>query len=235
MNSIPYPTKEKIEYYLNKIAGADKPRENNKTLDYGAIKYTDEALKELIEKFPNNNKLPEIYLKVTAINSLYSTNIYDTYKIAYRILDIKDFDDKLNRIESGIVDEIATGHKIKTANNKERKFYSFATKYCSWHDEKNIFPIYDSYIEKVLTIYLNHKSIPFKVSDFKTYSKFVPALEEFKGKYQLNNSLKEIDKFLWLVGKEIDMDIVARIKKWEEKKIKDKPKWADYKVEDEQS
>lgn len=204
MNCIPYPTNEKIEYYIKKIADADKPRENNKTLDYGAIKYTDEALTELIKKFPKNDKLPEIYLKVIAINSLYSTNIYDTYKIAYRIMCIKDFDNKLNRIESGIVDEIATGHNIKTANNTERKFYSFATKYCSWHDKNNIFPIYDSYIEKVLTIYLNHKSIPFKVSDFKTYSKFVTALNEFKDNYQLDKRLKEIDKFLWLVAKETD-------------------------------
>ena len=40
-------------------------------------------------------------------------------------------------------------------NGKEKYFYSFATKYCS-HHYPTVFPIYDSYVEKVL-LHFNKK------------------------------------------------------------------------------
>lgn len=47
-----------------------------KELNLGAIKNSDKSLTELISKFSYNRVLSEIYLKIIAINSLYSTNIY---------------------------------------------------------------------------------------------------------------------------------------------------------------
>ena len=49
-----------------------------------------------------------------------------------------------------MVDEIA---KINIGG-KEKYFYSFASKYCSHHNQLD-FPIYDSYVHKVLKYYRN--------------------------------------------------------------------------------
>ena len=43
----------------------------------------------------------------------------------------------------------------------------------------------------------------FKKSDLKKYSKFVDVINKFKSFYELSNfSMKEIDTYLWLAGKE---------------------------------
>ena len=89
-------------------------------------------------------------------------------------------------------------------SGKKRSFYSFATKYCSHHNPID-FPIYDSYVEKIL-LYFNKidKFSSFKRIDLKDYRKFKGILLDFQKYYKLERfSLKEIDRYLWLLGKEI--------------------------------
>lgn len=57
-----------------------------------------------------------------------------------------------------------------TINNVEKNFYSFTTKYCSHHCPLD-FPIYDSYVEKVLCYFRNRdKFASFKNQDLKDYA-----------------------------------------------------------------
>jgi hypothetical protein len=90
--------------------------------------------------------------------------------------------------------------KLKTG---EKCFYSFATKYCS-HFNDSEFPIYDSYVEKVL-VYLEKqdKFAGFKKIDLRDYKRFKEILVKFREFYGLKKySLKDIDKYLWLLGKD---------------------------------
>ena len=93
---------------------------------------------------PNNTEIESILLKVSALNDFYSTNIYDTTTVSKHILEC-DIDLRLADGDISIVNEIAPV-EIK---GKVRNFYSFASKYCSHHNPE-IYPIYDSYVEKML-------------------------------------------------------------------------------------
>lgn len=85
---------------------------------------------------------------------------------------------------------------------KIKVFYSFATKYCSHHDAEN-YPIYDTYVDEVLRHFRREgKFCSFKNQDLKDYCQFKQILIEFQKYYNINCTLKDLDRYLWLLGKE---------------------------------
>ena len=86
---------------------------------------------------------------------------------------------------------------------KVKNFYSFATKYCSHHNPIE-YPIYDSYVEKVLKYFRKKdKFADFKNADLKDYQHFKQILLTFRSYYGLEEfNIKEIDQYLWQLGKE---------------------------------
>lgn len=163
----------------------------------------DNAITNLIQKFPDNTILEDIILKVCTINQLYSTNIYSVFAISQHILNSK-IDSGLRVGDRDIVSKIANGHNIRRRkNNTEMSFYSFATKYCSWHNQ-SAYPIYDGFIEKTLVAYrIKDNFSSFNKKDLKDFSKFCNVIDDFINYYDLNEySVKEIDKFLWVYGKD---------------------------------
>ena len=66
-----------------------------------------------------------------------------------------------------------------------RDFYSFATKYCSHHRPLD-YPIYDSYVEKVLCYFRDRdKFASFMTPELKDYAKFKGTLIDFRSFYDL--------------------------------------------------
>ena len=147
------------------------------------------------EKFPDNTKIEEVLIKVAVLNDFYSTNIFDTYSVARHIVGL-NIDGSLANADVNIVEKIA-----QTPN---KRFYSFASKYCSHHlpDE---FPIYDNLVSKMLIRFkLQDKFSTFKSKDLKDYSAFKTTMNDFKQHYKLEEfSLKEIDRYLWVLAREI--------------------------------
>lgn len=181
------PTPQIIKTYLKKWQTLENYR------------LQESSLSLLFQKLcPDNKKIENILLKVSALNDFYSTNIFDTYSVAKHILK-SDIDSKLKGLDYSIVNKIA---KVKI-KNRTINFYSFATKYCSHHVDA-MFPIYDSYVDKLLMHYKKQdKFFEFKKDDLKTYPKFVNIIKAFSSFYGLDEfSLKEIDQFLWQAGKE---------------------------------
>ena len=163
----------------------------------------DRAIINLFKAFPANNKLEDILLKISVINDLYSTNIFSTFNLAKHIKRL-NIDKDLNNGSPQLVHKIATGHEIRISHsNKEINFYSFATKYCNWHNRKD-YAIYDSFVDKLLWAYKNSDGFDtFKRADMKDFNKFKLIIEKFISFYKLtSHNLKEIDKFLWIYGKE---------------------------------
>lgn len=160
----------------------------------------EEALNKLfLELLPGNSEIADILLKASCLNDFYSTRIFAIYPVAKRILSIKDLDKRLKSGDIKLVRELGS---VKIGDTK-RYFYSFATKYCSHHNPI-AFPIYDSYVERVL-LYFNEvdKFSSFKKKDLKNYRKFKGILLDFQRYYKLERfNLKEIDRYLWLLGKE---------------------------------
>jgi hypothetical protein len=147
---------------------------------------------------PENRKIEHVLLKVSALNDFYSTNIFDTYSVARHIL-AKDIDARLEVNDYSLVNDIAQiAIKAKTIN-----FYSFASKYCS-HHKPTSYPIFDSFVEKMMLHYKTVDSFNgFDKVDLKDYEHFIQIIKSFQSFYKLGKfSLREIDIFLWLAGKE---------------------------------
>jgi hypothetical protein len=157
------------------------------------------ALSEIFSLYPNNENLHGILIKVAGLNSLYSTNIYAVIKVALHILDL-DIDAKLHQGDLRLIDDVAW----LTIGNKRRRNYSFASKYCHWH-QPQLYPIYDSYVERLLWEY--HKIygfMEFKRTELQQYSCYKEAIEAFRKFFNLEKfGFKELDKFLWLYGRRL--------------------------------
>jgi len=150
------------------------------------------------ELCPANEVLEHILLKVSALNDFYSTNIFDTYSVAKHILSMK-IDQRLQSGDLSLVNELA---KV-ILREKPRNFYSFASKYCSHHFPEK-FPIYDSFVEKMLVHYDHADRFSrFHKADLKHYELFVKVIKDFQSHYGLGRfTLRQIDIFLWLAGKD---------------------------------
>lgn len=184
----PMPSIAQVEHYLAKWDGLE---------DYG---FQEEALDKLFFHLcPENTCIEDILLKVSTLNDFYSTHIYSTYPVAKHILAL-DIDERLRAGDLSLVEAI---QKI-TVKGTERNFYSFASKYCSHHNPM-AFPIYDSYVDEVLYRFMKQdRFASFQRGDLKNYQKFYGILLAFRSFYGLEKyNLKEIDKYLWQLGKDV--------------------------------
>ena len=188
MLDIPTPSKKVIEEYLYKW---DHLEEH--------YIWQESSLNKLFhEDYKSNIDLNEILIKCSCLNDFYSTNIFLIYPVAKKIFDLK-IDDRLNQGDPTLVNDIAN---VKI-NNKDKFFYSFASKYCSHHNAVE-FPIYDYFVDRML-VHLKEKDrfAKFKRDDLKDYETFKKTLSEFKKFYNIEEyCLRDIDKYLWIAGKE---------------------------------
>ena len=170
---------------------------NDKFIQDSDYHRSDASIEALILAFPDNESAKGILLKVAVINALYSTNVFDLLGMAAHIRNL-GIDDRLRIGDPALVAEIAIPPKGK------RRFYSFATKYCSWHNRKD-YPIYDSFTSYVLTQYNQRdKFFPLGKPDLRNYTVYKSFIGAFRDYYHLEEfDFKQLDKFLWQYGKEI--------------------------------
>ena len=127
----------------------------------------------------------------------------------------------------GIIEQIA---ECERKDSKKKVFYSFATKYC-FHHNQNAFRIYDSFVREVLILFNNGKKnntnfenipselvgtnffgeklIDTKLRKLENYDTFLKAIDRFAEFYELKNEnaqdRRDLDHFLWILGKEQKM------------------------------
>lgn len=185
MVDIPKPAVEEVEKYLKQWDALENYVNQENSLD-----------KLFFNLIPENKAIEDILIKCSTLNDFYSTNIFSIFPIAKHILQL-DIDERLKSGDLTLIEDIAD------KNVMGRRNYSFASKYCSHHNPDQ-FPIYDSYVDKVLRYFRREdKFANFKNDNLQDYIKFRAILEEFKVYYSLEQySLKELDKYLWLLGKE---------------------------------
>ncbi len=181
------PCSEQVELYLQSWDALESYHLQEDALD-----------KLFLMLCPDNKNLSDILLKVAALNDFYSTNIFSVFPVANHILSL-DIDDRLKAGDVNLVADVQT----IVIGEKTRKLYSFATKYCSHHNPLD-FPIYDSYVDKVLRYFRDVDGFSkFQTAELKNYAKFKEILIRFRAFYGLEKyNLKQIDKYLWQLGKE---------------------------------
>lgn len=159
----------------------------------------DRALLRLVELMPTNTCLEEILIKTCAINSLYSTQVYATVEMAKHIHSLRI--DGLLRVSDP---EAVTKISKLEVKGKIRNCYSFASKYCSWHDQDN-YPIFDTFVQSILLAYQEHyRFSDFQPEDLRAYNNFKRVIQDFRRFFGLEAySVKRLDKFLWLYSKHL--------------------------------
>lgn len=181
------PSTDQVEYYLNKWDELENYHLQEDALD-----------KLFLKLCPYNTSFTDILIKVATLNDFYSTNIFSVYPVAEHILSL-NLDDRLKTGDMSLVGDI---QKV-VIDGVEKNFYSFATKYCSHHNSSD-YPIYDSYVDKVLRYFRNQDGFSdFANEDLKDYIKFKRILTDFKKFYGLDQySMKQLDRYIWQLGKE---------------------------------
>lgn len=138
--------------------------------------WQESSLDKLFHKdYKYNTDLNEILIKCSCLNDFYSTNIFLIYPVAKNIYDLK-IDKRLKDGDPSLVNDIAR----VTISGKEKVFYSFASKYCSHHNNIE-FPIYDYFVDRMLMYFKSKdKFAKFTKDDLKDYVKFKDILIRFK-------------------------------------------------------
>ncbi|WP_353892888.1 hypothetical protein PRVXH_002275 [Proteinivorax hydrogeniformans] len=185
---VPTPSKREMIKYLDVWDNLE-----NYTLQESALE------KLFFRTYPKNTDIDDVLIKVSSLNDFYSTNIFSPYTVAKHIINL-NIDERIESEDITLVNDLA---KVHMDNGSVKNFYSFATKYCSHHNPL-AFPIYDSYVDKVLRYFRDRDNFSkFKTLELKDYRVFKEILIRFRKFYELEEySLKDIDKYLWLLGKE---------------------------------
>ena len=199
-----------LRQYLTSYLKIDKKRwdklinDDWEKLDNGKYKEQEKAIKIAFNN-SSHEDIAQVLIKIAILNDFYNTNIFYTFEMAKHIMEIHNKINIKKALEDGNVDLVGQIANIKIENKegklKKYYFYSFASKYCSHHNEEK-FPIYDNLVSKVLLAFkkLNSK-FSFIESDLRDYKKFKAVLEDFKTYYNLSYSFKELDRCLWQIGK----------------------------------
>ncbi len=185
---LPTPTIDEVEKYLMSWDSME-----NYVLQ-------EESLNKLFfETYPENKDISDILIKASSLNDFYSTNIFSIFPVAKNILSL-NIDERLKLGDDTLVNEIAL---VEYNDGKVKNFYSFATKYCS-HHYPNEYPIFDSYVEKVIMHFKRKdKFSKFTSQDLREDPRFKEVVEEFRWYYNLEQfGLKDIDRYIWQLGKE---------------------------------
>lgn len=217
---IPRPTNKLVDSYLNKWYANE------------AYIVQDKAIKKIFKSSPQNTDLSDVFIKATILNTFYNTQIFSILPVAQHILKIRNMDDRLQKGDESLIAEFK---EVDLGGEKHLNLYSFATKYCHFHNN-DAFPMYDSYLLDLLWIFMNNSDFDkfknrkhtsydkFKVHT--SYEKFKELLLNFKKHYKLEqcfkdfhqlgqSSTKEFDMFLWQLGRDISKEkqIITLIRK----------------------
>lgn len=172
----------------------------------------EELLKTLVKRYPNNEDLDRVNLKVKTLNLFYSTGIRATNALSEHIAkEGKKIDEALKKGDPNVVSLIA---KLKLEGGTERNNYSFATKYCALHNP-NKYPIFDSIVSEVFLTLLEKgllEGYPYsRAKRPSTYSRasllenmkrdyafYIKLYDSFMKQYCLTKlSYRQVDWYLW--------------------------------------
>ena len=173
---------------------------------------TDKALRKLNECYEGFD-LDACMIKVAAVNALYSTNVYAITRMAEHIhatLQREEFGaitekNSVELVESiadlklsatRIVQELDPDDITGPKQHKKRQFRSFASKFCAFFVNPDLFPIYDEAAREAIKHHLPAED----VDQLLTYSAFMKNVHAVSDWSELQVGYKEIDRYLWLRG-----------------------------------
>lgn len=169
-----------------------------------------QLIDEFFKKHPKNTDKNIVAAKIAIIDTTNSTNL-SHYKskislceLADVILKIKDFDGRLQKGDISLVEEIAS----KTKKNYGINLFSFATKFCCYHNvhvyDRDDFSIFDEVVKTHLKDYQT-KELPISINkaetwrinmDYKSFNEYIGKLLDANN-ITLPNRRRAFDYFVW--------------------------------------
>jgi hypothetical protein len=153
---------------------------------------------DLFARYPRNVEAHGVLAKSVVLNQLYSARVLNIHiqQLARHITKC-DLDPLLDQGSPVAVDRIIECPDIKI-------YYSFATKYCSWH-RPDAYPIWDRYVDETLWYYQRRYAFSnYQHQQVGDYAKWVSIVSDFKRRFGLEDlNFKKVDKFLWRMGDQL--------------------------------
>lgn len=144
----------------------------------------------------------ELMVKCATLNDFYSTYIFKVYYVVQHYLSITNLAGRLTSGDTTLVDDLRRVPTPRSASPID--FYSFATKFCSHHNPI-AFPICDKLAINALYAFKKRDNFySFTKCSLMNYQNYIRVIDEFRVYYGLTSySYKDIDKYLWQIGKEL--------------------------------
>ena len=142
-------------------------------------------IKAVLDRFTGHDSASEVGPKVLLIDSLMGTNLKNIQRelMVSRIVHLAKTADLKNRIDSCSKEAVNT---IAEATGGLKNHFSFATKYCYWHNRK--FIIYDNNVISSLRAANKLKKFTTESLEndaIRSYEPYFNAFQAFKSAYNL--------------------------------------------------
>lgn len=159
----------------------------------------------LYKAYPENRCVEKVLLKVSALNDFYMTRIWKTYAVAERIAKVKGLDALIRAGSPKAVAKVAACG-VNPETGAKRILYSFATKYCHFHNPE-AYQIYDRYVDETLRHFRRlNCTLEFENRDLHDYAVFQRIVDALAQRYGLDGTRENIDKYLWILGKSLSVN-----------------------------
>lgn len=167
--------------------------------EYGEYNVED-LLRSVFDDYKGNKLFKGLYIKCVLLDKTYSTNIKYMNNLVYHISQIKNFEERINKGDISLVEEIKS---VKKPDETTINYLSFASKFCSWSNP-SAFPIYDTIVKDALTyyVYSMEELKEFKGINLNIYSNYKKVIDKIMQTYSFLDSYKKFDVYMWTMGKE---------------------------------
>lgn len=162
-------------------------------------------IEDVLKKYPNNKTIEDVACKIAVIDFTNSTNLrqnkINLYTLAKIITNI-DFDAKVAKGDVSLVSDIISKCPVK--------LYSFASKYCCYHNtflyNRDDYSIYDSVVEKHLPEYATEKLPASKWRKNFNYETFNQYIGDLLDEYGITAATEPqrrrlFDHYVWYKNK----------------------------------
>jgi hypothetical protein len=153
------------------------------------------ALDLLSERLPGFD-LESCLIKTAVLNQLFYTNVRAVTRMGRRVHDVMR-----QNIKEFAADELVEqlAHLPKSEEHqREWNHISFASKFAHFFINSEMFPIYDSYADKMLIFHLGYAAAI--LDQDHVYRAFTLNFNTLKALLQFDCTTRELDKYLWLAG-----------------------------------
>lgn len=192
---------------MKNIKAEDIENTHQKVMETGNYGKEDKLITECFKKFKENTDINIVAMKIGLIDITNSTHIsqhkslVSAYDIAEHIVSIKDIDKRLQEGDPLLVSEIA---RVK-GHGGEINLFSFASKYCCYHN-KNVYSrddysIYDNVLKDNLKKYFDDIK-PYKIDkwrkayDYKSYNDYITNKLDELG-IHIKFRKRKFDHYIW--------------------------------------